>query len=581
MESGKSVGQRILELETRLNSATGQQDRIDILNELAWAIHLNDQEKAHGLAEQAYELSSSLEFEKEPYLLGLAGSLRCLAALNTDAGNYDTALTQSLRAQEILEGMADHQPEITSMRLDVLGVISWTYRSYGDYGVAAEYATKALQLAQAVADRPHESGMLNVLSVIYAESNDLASALEIGQKVVQDCREGENVRGESIALNNLAMTYLDLGNNEQALETCQESLRLARENGIGAVVVTALSTMGEIYLGMKEFSQAEEILGQALALSRQHKVVPDEFQCLLNLGKVYQFQQKDEAALASLQSALLLSQASNDRRGESQCHQLLSEVYEKRGDFKSALQQFKEYHALKETVFNENTAKRLAGLRVAHQVETAKRDAEIQYLKTIELKKEIEERIVAQASLEKLATLDPLTGLLNRREFFSLGEQEVEHALQNKQSLTAILFDLDLFKQTNDAYGHAIGDQVLNRIAQLMHENLRQGEIIGRYGGDEFAILLPGSSSADGQQIAERLREKMASEPISSTKGNFSQTISLGIAELRETHSSNLDMLLEFADQALYAAKRAGRNQLAVSSDLPKKTNLTEGTGNS
>jgi diguanylate cyclase (GGDEF)-like protein len=571
MESGKTSGQRILELEAQLNSATDQYARIDALNELAWAIHLNDQEKAQGLAEQAYELSSSLEFEKEPYLLGLAGSLRCLAALNNDAGNYDMALTQSMRAIEILEGIPENRPEIISMRLDILGAISWTYRCYGDYVVAADYATKALKLAQTEGDRLHESGMLNVLSVIYAESNDLASALEIGQKVVQDCHELGNVRGESIALNNLAMTYLDIGNGAQALETCRESLRLARENGVDAVAVTALSTMGEVYLEMKDFTKAEEHLSQSLELSRQHKAGPDEFQCLLNLGKVYQFQQKDDAALSAFQSALSLSHVSNDRRGESQCHHLLSEVYEKRREFEPALQHFKQYHALKETVFNENTARRLAGLRVVHQVETAKRDAEIQYLKTIELKKEIEERIKTQASLEKLATLDPLTGLLNRREFFLLGEREVEYALQSKQPLTAILFDLDHFKLTNDDHGHAIGDQVLIHTAKAVRESLRQGEIFGRYGGDEFAILLPGSSCLHGQQVAERLREKMASETITTPKGNLSQTISLGITELRETHSPNLDTLLEFADQALYAAKRAGRNQLAVYSDSSQR----------
>ena len=570
METGNTVSQKALELEAQLNTVKDQRSRIDILNELAWTIHLNNQEKAHGLAEQAYELASSSEFEKAPYLLGLAGSLRCLAALNNDAGNYDTALTQSLRALEILEGIQGGKPEINIMILDVLGTISWTYRSFGDYGAAVEFAMKALKAAQALGDRQHESGMLNILSVIYAESNDLNEALEIGQKVIQSCRELGHVRGESIALNNLALTYLELGNGTKALEACRESLRLAREYEIEAVVVTALSTMGEVYLGIKDFVNAEDYLLQALALSRQHHKGPDEFECQLNLGKVYQFQQKDGAALSAFQSALSLSHASNDRRGEFQCHQLLSEVYEKRREFEAALQHFKQFHELKETVFNENTAKRLAGLRVIHQVETAKRDAEINYLKTIELKKKIEEQKNAQETLEKLVALDPLTGLLNRREFLLLGDREVEHALQIKQALTAVVFDLDHFKQINDAYGHAIGDQVLIHVAKTVSETMRQGEIIGRYGGDEFALLLPGSNSAHAQQIAERLREKMANATIATPKGDLSLTLSLGIAELRETHSAHLDTLLEFADQAMYAAKRAGRNQVVVYADMSR-----------
>ncbi len=405
MESSKTLSQHIQDLEVQLNSVTDQRLRIDILNELAWAIHLNDQEKARSLVEQSYQLASTGKFEQKPYLAGLAGSLRSQAALNNDAGNYDLALSQSLQALEILEGHSEDGSETNLMRLDVLGNISWTYRSYGDYGVAAEYAIKALKLSQALGDSQHEFGMLNILSVIYAESNDLNAALEIGQKVVQHCRSVGHVRGESIALNNLALTYLELGNGAQALETCQESLDLARKHGIERVALTALSTMGEVYLGIKDFVNAEDYLLQALALARQHKAGSDEFECLLNLGKVYRSRQNDQAALSAFQSALAISQASNDRRGEFQCHALLAEIYEKRKELTAALQHFKEFHALKETVFNENTAKRLAGLQVSHQVETAKRDAEINYLKTIELKREIDERKRAQEILEKL--VDP------------------------------------------------------------------------------------------------------------------------------------------------------------------------------
>ena len=564
MESNTTDKRSIPELEAQLEKATDQRTRIDLLHEIAWATHLDGQGRARTLAEQAYDLSTSGEFEKSPYLPGLAGSLRSLAAMNNDVGDYDMALSQSLRALEILDGIPDEKLEINLVKIDILGIASWTHRTLGDYVVAAEYAMKGLKLAQVIGDRRHEAGMLNILSVIYAEANDLHAALEIGQKVLQYCREGGNVRGESIALNNLAMTYLELGNGEQALEACKESLHLAREIGIEVVALTALSTMGEIYLGIKDFIKAEEYLLQALALAREKKAGSDELQCLLNLGKVYQRQQNDEAALSVLLSALSLSHASNDRRGEFQCHQLLSEVYEKQREFEAALQHFKQFHVLKETVFNENSAKRLAGLQVVHQVETAKRDAEIHYLKTIELKQEIEERKSAQESLQKLASIDPLTEVLNRREFFTLGEREVERALQKDQSLTVILFDLDHFKQINDTYGHAIGDQVLVRTTQTVRESLRQGEIVGRYGGDEFVILLPGSNSRQSRQIAERLVEKMVSQVIVTGNGDLSVTFSMGIADLKQTKDSTLEMLLAHADQALYAAKQAGRSQLVI-----------------
>ena len=398
MEPSTTGRQSILELEAQLEKATEQRTRIDLLHEIAWAIHLHDQEKGHGFAEQAYELSSSGAFEQKPYLPGLAGSLRSLAALNNDAGNYDLALSQSLRALEILESTPDEKIEISRMKIDLLGVASWAYRSLGDYVVSAECAIKGLKLAQTIGGRRYETGMLNVLSVIYAESNDLTAALEVGQRVLQYRREEGNVRGESIALNNLALTYLELGNGEEALATCKESLRLARENGIEAMALTAQSTLGEIYLGIRDFAKAEESLLQALSLARENKAGSDELQCLLNLGKVYQYQHNDQAAFSTLQNALSLSRTSNDRRGEFQCHQILSELYERQGDPVRALQHYKQYHLVKEQVFNETADHRLKNLRITYEVETLKKESEIHQLRNVEL----------QAALEQVKRLSGL-----------------------------------------------------------------------------------------------------------------------------------------------------------------------------
>ena len=398
MESSTTGSQDILELEAQLENATDQRTRIDLLHEIAWAIQLYDQEKVRRFAEEAYELSSSGEFEQKPYLPGLVGSLRSLIALNTDAGKYDLALSQSLRALEILEEIPDAKIEISRIKIGVLGVASWTYRCLGDYAVATEYAIRGLKLAQEIGERRYETGVLNVLSVIYAESNDLIAALEVGQKVVQYCREGGKVRDQSIALNNLAMTYLDLGDGEQALEVCRESLRLAQEDGIEAVVLTALSTMGEIYLGTKDLVSAEEYLLRALKLAREKKAGADELQCLLCLGKVYQHQQNDQAALSTLQSALSLSRSSKDRRGEFQCHQLLSDICERQGDLAKALHHYKQYHLVKEQVFNEAADHKLKNLRISHEVETLKKESEIHRLKTVEL----------QAALEQVKQLSGL-----------------------------------------------------------------------------------------------------------------------------------------------------------------------------
>ena len=157
--------------------------------------------------------------------------------------------------------------------------------------------------------------------------------------------------------------------------------------------------------------------------------------------------------------------------------------------------------------------------------------------------------------------------MLNRRELFNLGEREFKHALQREQPFSVILFDVDNLKQINDTYGHAIGDEVLIQTVKIVRQSLRQSEIIGRYGGDEFIILLPGSNCIQAQQIAERVHNNITSQANATEKKNPYVTISIGVAELKQASDSTLEKLIARADKAMYIAKQAGRNQLVVYSD--------------
>lgn len=398
METSINPSQDILDLESQLEHANEPAARIDLLHKVAWANQLTDPEKGRRYAEEAYALSRSDEFAQQPYLPGLIGSLRSLIALNNDAGQHDLALSFSLQALELLPAIPVEAGEVNVFKANVLGVAAWTYRCLGDYATATEHALAGLKIARELGARIAETRLLNVLSVIYAEANDLRAALEVGQQVVRYSREDNNARSESIGLNNLAMTYLDLGDGQQALAVCQQSLRLAQDNGLRAVAITALATMGEILLYLKELDRAEETLLQGLALARNAKAGADELTCLLNLGRVYQQQQNDTAALAASQNALKLSLAAADRRGEYQSHQLLSEIFESQGELALALHHYKQYHLLKEQVFNESADQKLRNLRISHEVETLKNESDIHRLKNVEL----------QAALEQVQQLSGL-----------------------------------------------------------------------------------------------------------------------------------------------------------------------------
>jgi diguanylate cyclase (GGDEF)-like protein len=182
------------------------------------------------------------------------------------------------------------------------------------------------------------------------------------------------------------------------------------------------------------------------------------------------------------------------------------------------------------------------------------------------LREEIEERKRIEKQLHRLATTDPLTGVLNRRHFFALAEQEFDRSHRYDRHISIILFDVDHFKEINDTYGHVAGDQLLQTIANRFLGNLRQIDIIGRYGGDEFVILLPETNQEQARMAAKRLHEIVTRDAVDTAKDSIPLHISMGVASVN--NSDNMEKLLIKTDQALYAAKQAGRNQVSVFGDI-------------
>lgn len=163
----------------------------------------------------------------------------------------------------------------------------------------------------------------------------------------------------------------------------------------------------------------------------------------------------------------------------------------------------------------------------------------------------------------RLAITDPLTNLYNRRGLFELGQHEIERFHRFHRPLAAIMLDIDHFKQVNDIYSHAVGDQVLRALAETCRANLREVDLLGRYGGEEFAILLPETDVQGAEQVAERLRHEIASAPVMTRRGPITVTVSLGVTGALNG-SSELAVLLDRADTAMYAAKQAGRDRVVV-----------------
>jgi diguanylate cyclase (GGDEF)-like protein len=169
------------------------------------------------------------------------------------------------------------------------------------------------------------------------------------------------------------------------------------------------------------------------------------------------------------------------------------------------------------------------------------------------------------AEIKKLATIDDLTRLNNRRHFFELAEREFKlfKRYNNLESLSMIMLDVDDFKKVNDTYGHYMGDDVLRTVAEKCTETLRETDIIGRYGGEEYVVLLPYAGKQESQKVAERLKKNISEQPIIFNGISIYVTVSIGIAVLEDSINT-LEELLKKADIALYEAKKKGKNRIVV-----------------
>ncbi|GAB4430645.1 MAG: hypothetical protein Kow002_19010 [Anaerolineales bacterium] len=173
--------------------------------------------------------------------------------------------------------------------------------------------------------------------------------------------------------------------------------------------------------------------------------------------------------------------------------------------------------------------------------------------------RELEE---AQEKLNYYATIDPLTNTYNRRYFIDQSEKRIKRIYTSQGYASFLLFDIDHFKQINDTHGHIIGDQILRGVANACSQYLRPDDILGRFGGEEFVVLLPDTNVGHARRIAERLRSLIEKTPIQTDIGAIRVTISVGVAATAKPEPVSLEQLIFRADQAMYMAKQAGRNKV-------------------
>jgi diguanylate cyclase (GGDEF)-like protein len=543
-------------LEERLAHAVSIQEKVDLTNMLAWSLRIREPARALTLCSESLELSRTCGGHGAAYEPGIAASQVTMSFLDGEMGRLDTSLSLALEALSHIQ----EQP-LPEILIGAWYTLGWAYFYSGDYPAALEFGLKSLKLAREIENPERIAWCLDLVASTYKEP---LQVIEMYREAFDIFEKLDIIEGQSRILNNWAFTLKESKEYEQALELAYKSLTLATQGHLQGDVINVSATIGEILTEMGKYSEAQSRLSDATLLFDEYGRDISSVYILVDLGQVHLEQNNLDQAEQVLNSALEVSEKMEMRNEQARCHLYLSQIFERRVNFEKALEHYKKFQSLRESISGEGALKQLAALRVSHQIETAQRDAEIHRLQKEKLQIELDEHKRIHAILEDLATRDPLTNLFNRRHFLTLAEQEWKRAMRYKRPLSALMMDVDHFKQINDQHGHASGDKALTTVANVIRSTLRATEIAGRYGGDEFVVLLPETSPENGLLVAKRICQTITDYTISSDVGVIELTSSIGVASFtKENHmvTRSLSELLSHADKALYHAKKAGRGQ--------------------
>ncbi|MEO8012395.1 MAG: diguanylate cyclase [Dokdonella sp.] len=483
---------------------------------------------------------------------GVGVALTELESYELALGHYLTALAASDAAGEQVESAK------------TAGNIGILYTTLGDFAKAREYQTRSLAAFEAADFKPGIAGALVNLGAVAAKFGEQAlergdlEAAQRGHQTLQTLNERalasfeslRNQRGVAYAASNIGLALDRLQRPADALVQHERSLQLRKDIGDRFGTINSLTSMVTSLSSLRRYDEAQRALSEAAAL------IPQES---LNLRRIVE------------ELRVMLAEA--------------------RGDYRAALDAQRATTRIVTQIANEDQRAKVDALkdrfdadRAAREIELLRNEAAISdlELQRQQLMFRLSALIAALAiafflvllsryrigvkSARKLAVAartDPLTGLPNRRHLLELMEYEAHRVDRGGRGFCVLMADLDNFKTINDRHGHDIGDQVLCEVARRLRDTVRKQDTVARWGGEEFLLLLPDSNEAGALTLANKLRERIATDPISMIGGLESVviTVTIGFSEYRTGMS--LHECIRIADEALYRGKRGGKNRAA------------------
>jgi diguanylate cyclase (GGDEF)-like protein len=509
-----------------------------------------------------------------------AGMLVCQGEMRETLGDNAQALAYFEQAVRVASEVRDDEMIAGALfsRGYVLGL-------QGEYALGLADLRRSQGLYETLGLRHHSLTAMNGIAILYNRMGDYAQARDIYATALAQQREAGMQREQAVTLHNLGRAHEYLQEWGEARRSFTESLAINREIHYARGEAYALRGLAAVENGIGNWRSALALLRQASALQRSTPDARLRAQIELARGIALNGVGELDASATALRAAIEVFK-NGEARGElAASHAELAEVEAARGDWRSAYTQLALAKQVSERLLRNQIDQRFATLRV--EFDTASKEAENALLlrdireneRALEQSRAVRRLqavAIALATLlvlllatlavhqrrstlrmRKLALTDELTSAPNRRAVLNRLADTL--AAEGAGPCTILITDIDHFKGVNDRYGHPVGDEVLKVMAQAVRDDLREPGFFGRLGGEEFLVVLPQTTLAEGRATAERLRERIAAIDLSHicpVGSGITASLGATVSGPGDTPST----MLQRADEALYAAKRAGRN---------------------
>ena len=529
------------------------------------------------------DLQEALSYQQESLRIAEAADRPADAALALvnigtvlrDMGRFSEAMDQQLQALEIRKRLGP------GYRVDVpYRNIGLLYREIEDAQSARDYLERAIEAAKLEFDPAALSSALGSYATLLNDMGEAAQALDTARRAMKiDMRLGDK---QGIALERLeaARALITLKRWTEAVDEIDAALMLGEEMRQSDVLGRALLYRGDLLAGQNRLAEAESAYGRSLDFLTRAKLKPQLHAAYKAIESLLETRGEiREALLYSRQRAVLREEL----LGLTAARRLaVLELKQERERSERQVEMLRLDNSLKELSLRTETLRRRIGIGfigalvvllavVAWRWRVARQTARLLFEKNTAISaqdqalRSANARLTAQTTeLYRAATTDPLTSLFNRGHVMQQMIALFDQKKREGGKLSVMLVDLDRFKPINDSMGHQFGDRVLILAAHVLRAEMRDGDPIGRYGGEEFIAALPGASADEAMATAERLRLAVQRKLAVLEGHALELTVSVGLAEMNETRAMSLSALIAAADDALYRAKDLGRNRVEI-----------------